>query len=91
MNAFNIPPATELLWSAPEAIRGTKNYPKHGTQAGDVYSFGIIMQEVVVRGEPFCMLSLNPDEIIAKIKKPPPLIRPSVSKTFEVMAGGIPV
>lgn len=36
------------------------------------------MQEVVVRGEPFCMLSLSPDEIIAKIKKPPPLIRPSV-------------
>uniref|UniRef100_A0A1A9W1L4 Guanylate cyclase n=1 Tax=Glossina brevipalpis TaxID=37001 RepID=A0A1A9W1L4_9MUSC len=51
-----------------------------GTQAGDVYSFGIIMQEVVVRGEPYCMLSLSADEIIVKIKKPPPLIRPSVSK-----------
>ncbi|EDV93802.1 GH19530 [Drosophila grimshawi] len=51
-----------------------------GTQLGDVYSFGIIMQEVVVRGEPYCMLSLSPDDIIAKIKKPPPLIRPSVSK-----------
>jgi guanylate cyclase 2F len=38
------------------------------------------MQEVVVRGEPYCMLSLTPDEIISKIKKPPPLIRPSVSK-----------
>lgn len=71
---------SELLWSAPEAIRGAKNYPKHGTQAGDVFSFGIIMQEVVVRGEPYCMLSLSPEEIIAKIKKPPPLIRPSVSK-----------
>lgn len=51
-----------------------------GSQAGDVYSFSIIMQEVVVRGEPYCMLSLSADEIIAKIKKPPPLIRPSVSK-----------
>lgn len=38
------------------------------------------MQEVVVRGEPYCMLSLSPEEIIGKIKKPPPLIRPSVSK-----------
>jgi guanylate cyclase 2F len=65
----------ELLWTAPEALRGTKNYPKTGTQAGDVFSFGIIMQEVVVRGEPYCMLSLTPEEIIAKIKKPPPLIR----------------
>ncbi|EAT34808.1 AAEL012988-PA [Aedes aegypti] len=72
--------AKDLLWTAPEALRATKGYPKGGTQAADVYAFGIIMQEVVVRGEPFCMLSLSPEEIIAKIKKPPPLIRPSVSK-----------
>jgi guanylate cyclase 2F len=70
----------ELLWTAPEALRNAKHYPKTGTQAADVYSFGIIMQEVVVRGEPYCMLSLSPEEIITKIKKPPPLIRPSVSK-----------
>ncbi len=72
--------STELLWTAPEILRNTKGLPKSGTQPGDVYSFGIIMQEVVVRGEPYCMLSLTPDEIISKIKKPPPLIRPSVSK-----------
>ncbi|XP_052889070.1 uncharacterized protein LOC128297467 [Anopheles moucheti] len=72
--------AKELLWTAPEALRESKTYPKAGTQPADVYAFGIIMQEVVVRGEPYCMLSLSPDEIIAKIKKPPPLIRPSVSK-----------
>src|SRR4051812_31657618 len=66
--------------------------------AGDVYSFGIIMQELILRGLPFCMLDLTPQgcesfpfcsfylcvflviEIIAKIKKPPPLLRPSVSK-----------
>lgn len=70
----------ELLWTAPELVRYTKGQSKCGTQSGDVYSFGIIMQEVVVRGEPYCMLSLSPEEIIAKIKKPPPLIRPSVSK-----------
>ncbi|XP_055549129.1 uncharacterized protein LOC129732346 [Wyeomyia smithii] len=72
--------AKDLLWTAPEALRGTKGYSKYGSQAADVYAFGIIMQEVVVRGEPYCMLSLSPEEIIAKIKKPPPLIRPSVSK-----------
>ncbi|XP_037038134.1 uncharacterized protein LOC119075714 isoform X2 [Bradysia coprophila] len=72
--------AKELLWTAPEILRNTKGLPKSGTQSADVYSFGIIMQEVVVRGEPYCMLSLTPDEIISKIKKPPPLIRPSVSK-----------
>ncbi|KAH8417507.1 hypothetical protein KR222_001238, partial [Zaprionus bogoriensis] len=84
--------AKELLWTAPELLRIMKTHAQQhhhhhqhgrvqlGTQLGDVYSFGIIMQEVVVRGEPYCMLSLSPDDIIAKIKKPPPLIRPSVSK-----------
>ena len=28
--------------------------------AGDVYSFGIIMQEVILRGAPYCMLNLTP-------------------------------
>ncbi|XP_074040194.1 retinal guanylyl cyclase 2 isoform X2 [Leptinotarsa decemlineata] len=71
--------ARELLWSAPELLRHG-SLRKKGTQQGDVYSFGIIMQEVVVRGEPFCMLALTPEEIIEKVKRPPPLIRPSVSK-----------
>ncbi|XP_043264034.1 uncharacterized protein LOC122404161 isoform X3 [Colletes gigas] len=77
-----VPPAKtarDLLWTAPELLRHP-NVRKKGTQAGDVYSFGIIMQEVVVRGEPFCMLALSPEDIIEKVMKPPPLIRPSVSK-----------
>ncbi|XP_075235851.1 retinal guanylyl cyclase 1 [Lycorma delicatula] len=71
--------ARDLLWTAPELLR-SESLRLQGTQPGDVYSFGIIMQEVVVRGEPFCMLALSPEEIIEKVKKPPPLIRPSVSK-----------
>ncbi|XP_060516642.1 retinal guanylyl cyclase 2 isoform X2 [Cylas formicarius] len=71
--------ARELLWTAPELLRHT-SLRKKGTQPGDVYSFGVILQEVVVRGEPFCMLALTPEEIIEKVKRPPPLIRPSVSK-----------
>ncbi|KAH1001911.1 retinal guanylyl cyclase 1-like [Dendroctonus ponderosae] len=69
----------ELLWTAPELLRDPSSRKK-GTQPGDVYSFGIILQEVVVRGEPFCMLALTPEEIIEKLQHPPPLIRPSVSK-----------
>ncbi|KAJ8972515.1 hypothetical protein NQ314_000160, partial [Rhamnusium bicolor] len=72
-------PGQELLWTAPELLRHS-SLRKKGTQPGDVYSFGIILQEVVVRGEPFCMLALTPEEIIEKVKRPPPLIRPSVSK-----------
>lgn len=54
---------------APEALRCAKGYPKCGTQLSDVYSFGIIMQEVVVRGEPYCMLSLSPEgELFNQLK-----------------------
>jgi guanylate cyclase 2F len=49
---------TELLWTAPELLRD-ETLRKHGTQPGDVYSFAIIMQEIVVRGEPYCMLNLS--------------------------------
>ncbi|KAF5285585.1 hypothetical protein FQR65_LT13118, partial [Abscondita terminalis] len=71
--------ARDLLWTSPELLRHT-GLRKKGTQPGDVYSFGIICQEVVVRGEPFCMFALTPEEILEKVKRPPPLIRPSVSK-----------
>ncbi|XP_064638369.1 retinal guanylyl cyclase 2-like [Lineus longissimus] len=72
--------AKDLLWTAPEHLRDPPNVPFRGSQKGDVYSFGIILQEVIMRGMPFCMLDLEPEEIIRKVRKPPPLCRPSVSQ-----------
>ncbi|CAG6006294.1 retinal guanylyl cyclase 2 isoform 1-T3 [Menidia menidia] len=72
------PPPEELFWTAPEFLRDLANSRK-GTYKGDVYSFSIILQEVVVRGPPYCMLDLPPEEIIRKVKKPPPMCRPTVS------------
>lgn len=36
-----------------------KSIQAFGSQLGDIYSFGIIMQEIIVRGAPFCMLGLT--------------------------------
>ncbi|XP_061485718.1 retinal guanylyl cyclase 2 [Rhineura floridana] len=71
-------PAEELLWTAPELLRNPAMFTK-GTLRGDVYSFAIILQEVVLRGAPYCMSEISSEEIIRKVKKPPPLYRPSVS------------
>jgi guanylate cyclase 2F len=101
-NSIEIIFILDLLWMSPEHVRTSiiKNDVATvitSSSAGDVYSFGIIMQEVILRGPPYCMLDLTPQglnkkknfsfelfvvyvEIIAKIKKPPPLLRPSVSK-----------
>ncbi|XP_061828717.2 retinal guanylyl cyclase 2 isoform X1 [Nerophis lumbriciformis] len=72
------PPHEDLFWTAPEFLRDLASSRK-GTYKGDVYSFSIILQEVVVRGPPYCMLGLPPEEIIRKVKKPPPMCRPTVA------------
>jgi hypothetical protein len=43
----------ELLWIAPELIPSTVLPGNPATQKGDVYSFAIILEEIVVRGGPF--------------------------------------
>ncbi|XP_052668390.1 retinal guanylyl cyclase 2 isoform X3 [Harpia harpyja] len=68
----------ELLWTAPELLRDPDMLRK-GTFKGDIYSFAIILQEVVVRGPPYCMSELSAEEIIKKVKKPPPLCRPNIA------------
>ncbi|XP_007443714.1 retinal guanylyl cyclase 2, partial [Python bivittatus] len=70
-------PPEELLWTAPELLRDSEVDPK-GTFKGDVFSFAIILQEVILRGPPYCMLEIPAEEIISKLKIPLPLFRPSV-------------
>ncbi|XP_064306342.1 retinal guanylyl cyclase 2-like [Phalacrocorax carbo] len=72
------PPPEELLWTAPELLRDP-DMRRKGTFKGDIYSFAIILQEMVVRGPPYCMSELSAEEIIKKVKKPPPLCRPNIT------------
>ncbi|NXM78023.1 GUC2F cyclase, partial [Serilophus lunatus] len=72
------PSPEELLWTAPELLRDPDMCRK-GTFKGDIYSFAIILQEVVARGPPYCTSELSPEEIIKKVKKPPPLCRPNIA------------
>ncbi|XP_007534431.2 retinal guanylyl cyclase 2 [Erinaceus europaeus] len=71
------PSAEDLLWTAPELLRAPRGN-RLGSFAGDVYSFAIIMQEVMVRGNPFCMMNLPAEEIIDRLKRPSPVYRPVV-------------
>jgi len=48
---FNI--FSELLWIAPEVLPLTVTPGSTATQKGDVYSFAIILEEIVVRGGPY--------------------------------------
>ncbi|XP_053447082.1 atrial natriuretic peptide receptor 1 isoform X2 [Nycticebus coucang] len=69
------------LWTAPELLRMALP-PARGSQAGDVYSFGIILQEIALRNGVFHVegLDISPKEIIERVtqsEKPP--FRPSLA------------
>ncbi|XP_055972407.1 guanylate cyclase D-like [Sorex fumeus] len=67
----------ELLWTAPELLRET-GVPGQGTLKGDVFSLGIILQEVLTRSAPYSSSGLSAEEIVRKVASAPPLCRPTV-------------
>ncbi|KAJ9597975.1 hypothetical protein L9F63_011176, partial [Diploptera punctata] len=72
---------TKLLWVAPELIPSTVIPGSPATQKGDVYSFAIILEEIVVRGGPFeaARQFLEPQEIITRVAaREAPAFRPVV-------------
>jgi hypothetical protein len=62
-------PLEALLWSAPEFIRDS-HAPIQGSQKGDVYSFSIILHEIIYRRGLFAMneTSATAKEIFHSIK-----------------------
>ncbi|XP_055346998.1 atrial natriuretic peptide receptor 1-like [Paramacrobiotus metropolitanus] len=55
-----------LFWTAPELLRDPYG---PGTQEGDTFAFAIILQEIILREEPYAMHPYEPKEIVGKIKK----------------------
>ncbi len=46
----------ELLWTAPELLSRSERK----TKAGDVYSFGIILAEIMSREDPYAETQMDP-------------------------------
>ena len=56
---------SKLFWTAPEILRTCKSFDAIvGTEEGDVFSFAIIMNEVLCGASPFHDICLGPREII---------------------------
>ncbi|XP_046997916.1 atrial natriuretic peptide receptor 1-like [Schistocerca americana] len=74
---------TKLLWIAPELLPQTTVPGNPATQKGDVYSFGIILEEIILRAGPFeaAKQFLTPPEIVSRVaaREVPPF-RPDVGE-----------
>ncbi|XP_014676008.1 PREDICTED: atrial natriuretic peptide receptor 1-like, partial [Priapulus caudatus] len=70
----------DLMWTAPELLR----HPEarvYGTQAGDVYSFSIVIQQIFTRSPPYDTNRMLPEDIIDRVQRGvKPYFRPSISK-----------
>ncbi|XP_046580997.1 atrial natriuretic peptide receptor 1-like [Haliotis rubra] len=69
----------ECLWKSPEELR---DHTKTGSQHGDVYSFGIILQEIITREAPFFEETdtIGVDGVLHKVKRGGvPAFRPKVA------------
>uniref|UniRef100_A0AAQ4NQB3 Guanylate cyclase n=1 Tax=Gasterosteus aculeatus aculeatus TaxID=481459 RepID=A0AAQ4NQB3_GASAC len=67
------------LWTAPELLIYDR-HPPQGTPKGDVYSFGIILQEIALRNGPFYVegMDLSPKEVVQKVRNgQKPYFRPT--------------
>nr|XP_022903996.1 guanylate cyclase 32E-like [Onthophagus taurus] len=56
------------LYKAPELLRNPDHHPR-GTQKGDVYSFGLVLYEIIGRNGPWGNINLSSSEIIEEVKK----------------------
>ncbi|XP_055547938.1 atrial natriuretic peptide receptor 1 isoform X1 [Wyeomyia smithii] len=59
----------ELLWVAPELLPATVIPGTPATQKGDVYSFAVILEEIVVRGGPYetARQFMDPQHIVERV------------------------
>ncbi|XP_060743863.1 guanylate cyclase 2G [Tachysurus vachellii] len=68
---FENPKYEELFWIAPELLREV-HLPFNGTPKADVFSFAIIMRELIYSTElgPYSDIQLEPKEIIKQLRAP---------------------
>ena len=52
----------ELLWQAPELLKSTSSDDKdeNKSKEGDIYSFGIILSEIITREDPYADYEMEP-------------------------------
>jgi atrial natriuretic peptide receptor A len=65
-----------LLWTSPELLRMSDHErPAYGTPKGDVFSFGILVQEIIMKDTPYAHNNMDPTDIVKQltVKSSPPL------------------
>ncbi|XP_055357823.1 atrial natriuretic peptide receptor 2-like [Paramacrobiotus metropolitanus] len=73
--------SADLLWTAPELLRAKDHVTP--TQEADIFSIGIILQEIILRESPYFQTNMIPDDIVWHlIARENPPFRPLVDDPF---------
>uniref|UniRef100_S4RUL3 Guanylate cyclase n=1 Tax=Petromyzon marinus TaxID=7757 RepID=S4RUL3_PETMA len=76
----------ELFWTSPELLR-MEIFPVNGTPKGDVFSFGVLMREMIYHEDegPYVGVDMEPKEIIDQVRegKCSPPLRPLLTERCE--------
>ncbi|XP_055341178.1 atrial natriuretic peptide receptor 1-like isoform X2 [Paramacrobiotus metropolitanus] len=60
-----------LLWTSPEVLRSNDSNQRSANlmnRSVDIYSYGIIMQELILWDRPYCMFDYTPTEIVSYVR-----------------------
>ncbi|XP_061421121.1 guanylate cyclase 2G-like isoform X1 [Lethenteron reissneri] len=76
----------KLFWTSPELLR-MEIFPVNGTPKGDVFSFGVLMREMIYHEDegPYVGVEMEPKEIIDQVRegKCSPPLRPLLTERCE--------
>uniref|UniRef100_A0A914WA68 Guanylate cyclase n=1 Tax=Plectus sambesii TaxID=2011161 RepID=A0A914WA68_9BILA len=75
------PPGADIIYTAPELLREQDKYTIAQKQAGDVYAFGVVLYEILLRETPFDQRELAANNSTVQAEQSGKPVRPTMASS----------